>query len=405
MWICLIASAIFWLNLYWALLAPPSPLSMQALIATTVGLIYAVVLPALWSILIPGTPAGMLLQSTKLRTWGFAFVIAASGYLAYHAATLLRAWWAAQQGIVATGQVMSMTIACLIAFIGIPALSWVQASPDQWMEQIRQAHLVTKLKQQYHYDLMSAKEQYMRAILLLRRGLANLTASECNEVAGTLIALQRAENETLESIAGTLGALTGFDTGVQLISDERIVAQYDRLAEQLRRNALPINQDYVELPAPSPRAGTEGATDRASERAYQDYSAEDERDEPSPRNDLARSDAPSTRVNNAIIDRDGPRRAATGRRPDAHTAALGVTAACTVDDDQEPGPYPPTSETWGMCAYARQELPEVWTVRALAELLNVSESRAREFKNQWVDEGWVTGKNLPNGRYRYTERG
>lgn len=254
--LCLAASATFWLNLYWSLLAPPL-LSVSALIAVSMGLVYALVLPVLWSMLIPSTPAGMLLQSTKTRTWGFIFVVAASVYLTFHAWTVLSAWWSVQPNVQLTGQDLWMAIACLIAFIGIPALAWVQATPEQWVAQIRQAHLVRRLKIQHAADIAILKTTLLRAQQKAAVGVANLMSAERQELVDTLRALFEGQNETLRAIAGTFRDVADVELSFRVSDEDELAQGFNVVADELERASqlvktgtnAPVLGDSVAQPA------------------------------------------------------------------------------------------------------------------------------------------------------------
>jgi hypothetical protein len=342
--LCLAASATFWLNLYWSLLTPPL-LSVSALIAVSMGLVYAVVLPVLWSMLIPSTPAGMLLQSTKTRTWGFIFVVAASVYLTFHAWTVLSAWWSVQPNVQLTGQDLWMAIACLIAFIGIPALAWVQATPEQWVEQIRQAHLVRRLKIQHAADIAILKTTLLRAQQKAAVGVANLMPAERQELVDTLRALFEGQNETLRAIAGTFRDVADVELSFRVSDEDELAQGFDLVADELERASqlvktgtnAPVLGDSVARPA-----GVANASQRV-ERA------------------------------GAVSQGNA------GQRTTTH-------------DNSEP--YAVEYDA------ARSQLRPTWSAKQLAVALGVEESTARGILGAWMAAGLVDRTNL-RGFYRF----
>lgn len=347
--ICLSASAIFWLNLYWSLLSPTG-ISVSALIAVSMGLVYAVVLPVLWSMLIPSTPAGMLLQSTRTRTWGFIFVVAASIYLTFHAWTVLSAWWSVQPNVHATGQELWMAVACLIAFIGIPALAWVQATPEQWVEQIRQAHLVRRLKIQHAADIAILKTTLLRAQQKAAAGIANLMPAERQELVDTLRALFEGQNETLRAIAGTFRNVADVELSFRTSDEDEMAQTFAYVADELERASRLVKTDAV---AP----------------ALPDHSA-------------ITTTPPVTRSS------------ASARAATSMAAAQGNTGQRAAAQDNAT-PYAVEYDS------ARTQLRPTWSARQLAEALSVEELTARGILGAWMTAGVVDKTNL-RGFYRFT---
>jgi hypothetical protein len=98
--LCLVLNAAFWGGLMLNLLAPPTILSPQAIQAALSTVAFALILPLFWSMLLPSSPAGRLLQRQQWATPGYVATTAAAGFLTYVAGTWMRAWWQAQPNIV-----------------------------------------------------------------------------------------------------------------------------------------------------------------------------------------------------------------------------------------------------------------------------------------------------------------
>lgn len=188
-WIGLFAGGVFWSNFFWLMVAPTNVPEIVYTVAMAVA--YAFVLPILLSSLVPSTPAGQYLQQTKWRTIGWWTIVFTTAFLAIHALVVLNAYWQSREAAAATGQVRWLAVGSLIVFVFVPAFAWVQAAPDRWLAEVRAAQAVKKLKLAQEANLMLAQTQYLRALSLMRRGLANLTAAEAEELAGTLVAFQR----------------------------------------------------------------------------------------------------------------------------------------------------------------------------------------------------------------------
>src|SRR5215210_7940373 len=89
----------FWSVAFWQLLDPPALLSLLSIQAVVLALVYSLATPLLWSMLVPTTPAGQLLQKTQWRTFGFAAIVGAAFFLSYQAEWMLEAWLYAQPAI------------------------------------------------------------------------------------------------------------------------------------------------------------------------------------------------------------------------------------------------------------------------------------------------------------------
>jgi hypothetical protein len=338
--VCLGASGAFWFSLYYAVLSPPALLSRQTVIVGAMGLVYTLVLPLLWSILVPSTPAGMLLQKTQHGTWGFIVVIPTALYLTWHGGTLLRVWWMAQPYVVESNQDLPLTISCLIAFVLVPALAWTQVTPERWLAQVQQAHLVRKIEVMHAADIALAKTAYLRSLKILSAGLSNATAAERQEVVGTLKALHLAQNDTLLAIAGTFKEIAGIEYRVpNEFDDMSIATRCEEVARTIEGVVVTINDNH---PLSNDRQLSPGYT--ASETVA--------------------SVAPN-------MHESDPRSA--GTIPDHHIYLA-----------------------------AQAALGSVWTINDLAAALRIEESTARKLKASWEQVGLVRGAGL-KGRYSFTE--
>lgn len=348
-WIGLFVGCLFWNNFFWLMVAPTVPLEMLLSVAMSAG--YAVILPMLVSLLAPSTPAGMALAQTRYKTIGNVVAIAAALFMCFHAFMILSSWWAARPTVAAAGQDLLLAVGTMIVFIVVPALAWVQVAPDRWVAEIVQAQQVRRLQAAQQANIMAAQVQYARAMTLLRRGLANATAEERAELAGTLIAMQRAENEAIAQVADQLRLVTGIDTGVRLLDDPAIEQHYFDLTTRMERLIAPINEPAISEPPPLPMAQSAPVTTRpnASERVA----------------------APAV----AVTHGDAPR----------------ATAA----------PNDPRYEEFYTTARERL-LGQTWTIRQLGDSLTVSESQAREFVATWQGLGWVDKTQL-RGHYSWKE--
>jgi hypothetical protein len=283
--------------------------------------------------------------------------------MVYHGFTAVWAWWQTRPAAVASGQDLFLAVGTIIVFVIVPALSWVQMAPDRWVAEIHQAQQVKRLRAAQQANLMAARIQYARAMTLLKRGLANATAAERAELAGTLVAMQRAENEAISQVADQLRIITGIDSGVTLLDDDRLLDQYDHLTGQLTGMIAPVAEtDYVTL---SPRATA------APTAATAAHAADDAQPVATHWDALEPVSAP-TSANGTVAHGDAPRR----------TVAHGGE---TYRDHQRA---------------ARAAVGATWTVKQISTALAVSESQAREMVTAWQEAGQVDKTNL-RGHYTW----
>jgi hypothetical protein len=363
-WAGLFVGVAWWTVFFLALIAPTSLVDLALVLVFATA--YAVVLPMLVSLLLPGTPAGMLLAETRWRTLGHALAVAATLFMVYHGFISVWAWWAARPNAVATKQDLFLAIGSIIVFVVVPALSWVQMAPDRWVAEVVQAQQVKRLKAAQQANLMAAQIQYARAMALLKRGLANATAAERAELAGTLIAMQRAENEAINQVADQMRIVTGIDSGVQLLDDD-LADVYHGLTHQLDRLIAPVADDHYVEPTGS---GTARATGSATSAAQP----------------VARPVAPHS---NALEPVEA--------RTDTNTTVThGDTPYRTVTHGD-------TNDYRAHERSARAALPDTWTIKQVAAVLTVSESQAREMAAAWCEDGHAAKTGL-KGHYTGREQ-
>src|SRR5258706_14465443 len=83
---CLGASLLFGGVLYFPLIPPLLPqLAPQTFVALALTVMSALIIPLFWSILVPTTPAGQLVQKTQWGTIGFWVILAAALYMTWYA--------------------------------------------------------------------------------------------------------------------------------------------------------------------------------------------------------------------------------------------------------------------------------------------------------------------------------
>jgi hypothetical protein len=339
--IFLCAGFAFWGVAFWQLLTPPQLLSLGTVSVLVLTVVYTLAAPLLLSMLVPTTPAGQLLQKTQWATVGFPVIVAAALFLSYQGYALIANWLSAQGGIdpasglpllVATGQVTPMAISLSIAFILIPALAWVQLTPERWLAQIQQAHQVKKLEMQQRGELAIIKASILSAERKALKGWANLLPLEREEVFSTMRGLLMSTSDVQRDIVRTLGL--GAELERDIMGDEVIAQQLDYVAQHV--DVLPDIAPPREIPA----------TDHTT--TYE------------------------------------PRQDAIPVSPSPHPAITGNTAP---QRPAAPRSAPQRYAVEHAAAWAAFSNHKIWTVADLASVLNMKDRTARDRLNAWLDDG------------------
>lgn len=237
----------FWGVAFWQLLAPPALASLLSIQAVVLALVYSLAAPLLLSMLVPTTPAGQLLQKTQWRTIGFPVIVACAVFLTYQAYSMIELWLYAQQYVREAGFARPLAISSTIAFVVIPALAWVQLTPERWLQQIQQAHQVRRLEIQQSGELAILKARMLWAKQKAAVDFAKLLPVEQDEVFGTLRGLFMSIGDTQRDIARTLGISAELER--DMLGDDVIVKQLEHV-----RDAMDSGRVVLDSPAADQRA-------------------------------------------------------------------------------------------------------------------------------------------------------
>jgi hypothetical protein len=348
--IFLFAGFAFWLVFFWMLLAPPALLSLLMVMVIVLALAYALGTPLLLSMLVPTTPAGQLLQKTQWATVGFYVILGAALYLLFKTEQLIEAWAMAQPGIAENGMERTLAFTLTIAFVVIPALAWVQLTPERWAAMVTQAHQVKKLEMTQKGELAILKASILSAERKALKGWANLLPLEQQEVFHTMRGLLMATSDTQREIVRTLGL--GAELERDIMDDHEIADRLDYVAQRL--DVLPDigGVEVPQLPRESTTANVDmpPAAARAAERAHVD----------------SRPQSSETRAHVSDSDRQRP----------------------TVSDP--------------VARRIAAELPRIFTAQNLADLVQQDKRTAQRTIATWLDEGMIVQVQL--GRYSLTDR-
>lgn len=348
----------FWFVAFWQLLTPPALLSLWSIQAVVLALVYALATPLLWSALVPTTPAGQLLQKTQWRTIGFYAIIGAAGYLSYQAEWMIELWLSYQPGIAEAGMARSLAFSLAIAFILIPALAWVQLTPERWLQQIQQAHQVRRLELQQRGELAIIKAKLLWAEQRCAVSFARLLPAEQQEVIGTIRGLFMGIADTQRDIARTLGI--DAELTRNMMDDPQIADALDYVAQQL---------------LPGDTIGDRMSTADPRDEARQLYDAYQR--------------TPPDRTPDAPIRAEPGTATYTGSHQTARDA-----------DRPRPSQTIPYHGEYTI-AYRHYGTDQGWTVKQLAVQLGIEPETARKRWREWIDAGLITGKGQSNGNYRF----
>jgi hypothetical protein len=338
--VCLLLNAAFWATLMLDLLAPRavfSPQSLQAALSTAA---FALILPLFWSMLLPSSPAGRLLQKQTWHLPGQLAVTFGAVFLTWLAGTWLRAWWQAQPNVVEANSDLLLTVSSLIAGVLVPALSWCVMTPEQWIAQLEQARNVKRIEHAMKMEEAAMRASYARAVALLNADLTSLTIEQRKELGGILGAFARTQQTAMRQIAATWKDLYGVEQMLCQTPDKQLLGQYQQVTQLL----------------------TDGA-EAFGEAA--DYA----------------------------IDVT-PRDTATPRQTASERQMSPATTHDTVGQDRT------VSDTWrddDTLMLARQKLSPGWTSKELAALIRRDQRTAQRKIARWVECGWA--KEYEDGRY------
>jgi hypothetical protein len=349
----------FWGVAFWQLLAPPAILSLLSIQAAVLALVYSLAAPLLLSMLVPTTPAGQLLQKTQWRTIGFPVIIGCALFLTYQAWSLIELWLSAQQGVAEGHFEGPLALSLTIAFVVVPALAWVQLTPERWVQQIQQAHQVKKLEIQQRGELAILKASLLRAKLLAARGWADLLPEERFEAIGSTRGLLMSIGDTQRDIVRTLGMSAELERDI--VGDREVADHIDYVA-----HALDVSPPSPAIPAPPQRmrdlspAESQRVIDQAFTAAEQ----------------------------NAIPAAPQPRPTAAGNSSPQRPAALRSAPQRYAVE------YATAAQAFGS---------GLFNVAALAETLDMKDRTARDRLNVWLADGRAA-KSETQGHFYLTDR-
>lgn len=261
---CIGASLLFWAVLYFTLIAPPLPqIAPQTFVALALTVMSALIIPLFWSILVPTTPAGQLLQKTQWATIGFWCILGAALYMTWYAYQWIGLWWFNQTIIRENKLDGPVTIFCLIGSVLVPSLAWTVVTPERWLLQIDQARKVRKIERMMQLEDLSYKALIARTRAILNAELAGSAVSRIPELAGLLMASEKLTNQALYQVAQGYSAMYNAELRLGLESEPELEERYRSTVNYL----VQAHNDRPELTAPLPVLEQSIATPKAERKA------------------------------------------------------------------------------------------------------------------------------------------
>jgi hypothetical protein len=252
---CLGASLLFWGVLYFTLIAPPLPqFAPQTFVALALTVMSALIIPLFWSILVPTTPAGQLLQKTQWGTIGFWVILAAALYMTWYANTWIGLWWTSQTIVRENNLDVPVTTFCLIGFILVPSLAWTVVTPERWLVQIHQAREVRKIERMMQLEDLSYKAMIARTRAILNAELAGSAVSRIPELAGLLMTSEKLTRQALYQVAQGYSAMYNAELRLGLENEPDLEERYRTTVNQLvqAHNETPELPEAPQLSAAPP---------------------------------------------------------------------------------------------------------------------------------------------------------
>src|SRR6266511_1297652 len=271
---CLGASLLFWGVLYFTLIAPPLPqLAPQTFVALALTVMSALIIPLRWSMLVPTTPAGQLLQKTQWGTIGFWVILGAALYMTWYANKWVGLWWSAQTIFRENNLDGMVTTFCLIGFILVPSLAWTVVTPERWLVQIHQAREVRKIERMMQLEDLSYKAMIARTRAILNAELAGAAVSRMPELAGLLMTSEKLTRQALYQVAQGYSAMYNAELRLGLENEPDLEERYRTTVNYL----VKAHNETPELPeapllgaAPSENAIAQAGVSATVRRSAQD---------------------------------------------------------------------------------------------------------------------------------------
>lgn len=353
--------------------APASLLSALGIFTLVLSVVYAVVVPLFWSMLLPNSPTGAYLQK---QTWAYpgqlAVLVFALVLTAFGGQTMWSWLQTAAPTVFQTGMQIPAFVAALVGSVFVPSMQFAYQSPGQQMLIIQQAHEIKKLRKLHDGEIAVIEGRMIRAAVLASMAWTDMLPKDHEEAYKTIRGLHMGIADSLRRVASLQSVPADVQRALGIAEDAEIVEKMEQVQAWLEGPADHIEQAY----------------------AYVEY--RDLPDAPA----VAPSDTPLAQLERKII------------RGSHQNAAPAIPASPPRSAGEIPPPRPAAqrrearryaAEYEAMRAFAHRSGGGVWGVGDLAVVIDKADRSARERIAAWMQEGLVARDPDSKNAYYFTE--
>lgn len=354
--------------------APAQLLSALGIFTLVLSVVYAVVVPLFWSMLLPNSPTGAYLQK---QTWAYpgqlAVLVFALVLTAFGGQTMWSWLQAAAPTVFQTGMQIPAFVAALVGSVFVPSMQFAYQSPGQQMLIIQQAHEIKKLRKLHDGEIAVIEGRMIRAAVLASMAWTDMLPKDHEEAYKTIRGLHMGIADSLRRVASLQSVPADVQRALGIAEDAEIIAKMEEVQAWLEGPADQIEQayEYVEYkdlpdapPDPASLRTIPAQRDGISRRSHQD----------------AAPDLP------AFQPRGAPQSS-----PPRPAAVRGSTPRYAAEYE-------------AMVKFADKAGGGVWGVGDLAVIINKSDRSARERIAAWIAQGLVERSTDGRNTYYFTER-
>lgn len=344
--------------------APAQLLSALGIFTLVLSVVYAVVVPLFWSMLLPNSPTGAYLQK---QTWAYpgqlAVLVFALVLTGFGGQTMWSWLHAAAPTVFQTGMQIPAFVAALVGSVFVPSMQFAYQSPGQQMLIIQQAHEIKKLRKLHDGEIAVIEGRMIRAAVLASMAWTDMLPKDHEEAYKTIRGLHMGIADSLRRVASLQSVPADVQRALGIPEDAEIVEKMEQVQAWLEAPADQIEQayDYVEyrdLPGPS------HVDSRVEPRIAREVLRETEH---AP--DAAHVDS---RVGPSI-SRESPASVRRHTTPDDAAYILAARNAFGV---------------------------RPWTLKQMAACLEIGDTSAGQLRDTWLADGLCRQVNL--GRWSFT---
>lgn len=431
-----VGAFVWWWYQAWSVMFPNAPLlSAVGVFKSMISLVYGVVVPLFWSMLLPNSPTGSYLRKQTWAQPGQLVVLGCALALSYFGIRTMWAWLlAVAPALVDSGMFGPALIAATVGSTFVPAMQFAYQTPGQQMLLIQQAHEIRKLERLHNGELAIIEGRMMRATVLASMRWADMLPSDHAEVYHTIKGLMKGIADSQRRVARLQGVPADIQRALGIPEDKEVDEKLGQVQAWLESPADHIDRTYIEFEDTPPELPPEREDSRLQSsisRAAAHVSAPEQARPAAPELMPQRYGTALAKVQrlygNGIwglgdvmaacaVTEDGARDLIDGWIQYGHARVVGqnmwgITRPGAHENTRPQSSIPraPVSDRGSQSPtvsdpVARRiaaELPRVFTAQNLADLVQQDKRSAQRTIAGWKEEGIITEVQL--GRYMLTE--